>query len=121
MSESEAANIFKCFTVFQRYFVNVLGSTTTSQVYALIQDSQPIQFTQLGSHPVLTPYLIPSSTPIDFNKFTADLEDIFQNLTLSYRFGIVTGVERAQDEDGFKRGLRWLGWSERKRGGQHKL
>ena len=92
MSESEAANIFKYFTVMQSYVVNVLGSTTTSPVYALIQDSQPIQFTQLGSHPVLTPYLIPSSAPIDFNKFTADLEDTFQNLTLSYRFGRVIGL-----------------------------
>ncbi|EXJ76753.1 uncharacterized protein A1O5_01261 [Cladophialophora psammophila CBS 110553] len=86
VSESEAANLFEYFSLMQSYVDSVLGSTTTSPVYALIQDSQPVQFTQLGTNPVLMPYLLPSSAPVDFNQFTTGLEDMFQNLTLSYRF-----------------------------------
>jgi hypothetical protein len=89
MSEFDAAIIFEYYSLMQSYVGNILGSTTTSPVFAALQDSQPVQFTQLGTNPVLMPYLIPSSDPIDFNQFRVGMEDLFQNFTLSYRFGSV--------------------------------
>ena len=87
MSEYDASGVFEYYTLMQSYVVYVIGATTTAPLYT--SKWEATQFSSLVASPVLMSYLLPSMNPIDFGQFKSGLEDLFQNFTLSYRFGEV--------------------------------
>ncbi|KAH0841142.1 hypothetical protein AYO21_11437 [Fonsecaea monophora] len=87
VTETDAAEMFEYLTLMQSYVVYVIGATTTSPLY--VSDWRAIQFSSLVASPVLGSYLMPSEDHVNLSDFTAALESLFENFTLSYRFGEV--------------------------------